>query len=71
MGLYVVNAIGNRLQERFNVTFQLEFQKPIDKDGYICDESKCYEFGEEAIEDLLNNKISSAFPFKIFGFSGD
>jgi len=31
-----------------------QFQKPLDKDGYIHDKSKWQEFGEEAIGDILN-----------------
>lgn len=31
-----------------------QFQKPLDKDGYIHDKSKWEEFGEEAIGDILN-----------------
>ncbi|GAB3796508.1 YugN family protein [Virgibacillus kimchii] len=31
-----------------------QFQKPLDKDGYIPDKSKWQEFGEEAIGDILN-----------------
>src|SRR5699024_12325898 len=31
-----------------------QFQKPLDKDGYIHDKSKWQEFGEETIGDLLN-----------------
>lgn len=31
-----------------------QFQKPLDKDGYIHDKSKWEEFGEEIIGDILN-----------------
>ncbi|HLR02142.1 MAG TPA: YugN family protein [Virgibacillus sp.] len=31
-----------------------QFQKPLDKDGYIHDKSKWQEFGEETIGDILN-----------------
>lgn len=36
------------------VTGLNQFQKPLDKDGYIRDKSKWQEFGEETIGDLLN-----------------
>src|SRR5690625_1361209 len=32
-----------------------QFQKPLDKDGYIYDKSKWVEFGEQAVGDILNN----------------